>query len=131
MAGQLTIDTLKASTGVLATQNGMTGIAKAWVKYNGYTPAILSSFNISSVTRNAAGDYTLNFTTAMANADYVLSFGCSPQNARYLVSWGGTGNNGSTPITNTTTAARVGVMDASTASVSQDATNVYVAVFGA
>ena len=71
MAGQLTIDTLKASSGVLATQNGMTGIAKAWCNYNGATSTITGSYNISSVTKNGTGDYTFNFSTAMPNSTYV------------------------------------------------------------
>jgi hypothetical protein len=72
MAGQLTIDTLKASTGVLATQNGMTGIAKAWFQMgaSGGTVVINGSFNISSITRQAQGQYTVNFTTAMPNTTY-------------------------------------------------------------
>jgi hypothetical protein len=70
MAGQLTIDTLRAGSGVLATQNGMTGIAKAWLNYNGNTNTILGSFNVSSVTVNGTGDYSANFTTAMPNATY-------------------------------------------------------------
>jgi hypothetical protein len=70
MAGALTISTLNNDTGVLATQNGMNGIAKAWVNYNGATSTINGSFNISSVTRNSAGRYVLNFTTAMPNANY-------------------------------------------------------------
>lgn len=78
MAGQLTIDTLKASSGVLATQNGMTGIAKAWVNFNGTgTVAIRDSFNVSSITDNGTGDYTVNFTTAMPNANYVATVNCS------------------------------------------------------
>jgi hypothetical protein len=76
MAGQLTIDTLKASSGVLATQNGMTGIAKAWLIYDGSTQTINASFNVSSVTYNAVGDYTVNFTTTLSSANYsaVTSF---------------------------------------------------------
>lgn len=74
MAGQLTIDTLKASTGVLATQNGMTGIAKAWVKFNGITNTINGSFNIASITKNATGDYTITFSTAMPDANYSSSY---------------------------------------------------------
>ena len=70
MAGQLTIDTLTASSGVLATQNGMTGIAKAWVRYAGATGTITSSFNVSSVTLNSTGYWTIAFTTAMADANY-------------------------------------------------------------
>jgi hypothetical protein len=72
MAGQLTIDTLKASSGVLATQNGMTGIAKAWCQFGGTTPTLNGSFNISSITKNGTGDYTFNFTTAMPNANYAF-----------------------------------------------------------
>ena len=71
MAGRLTISTLNDDTGVLATQNGMTGIAKAWVNFNGIpTVAIRASYNVSSVTRTSTGQYTVNFTTAMPNADY-------------------------------------------------------------
>jgi hypothetical protein len=73
MAGQITIDSLKATTGPLSVSNGMTGIAKAWLNYNGATQTIRASFNISSVTRNGTGDYTANFTTAMPNVNYVLS----------------------------------------------------------
>jgi hypothetical protein len=77
MAGTLTIDTLKASSGVLATQNGMTGIAKAWVYFAGSTGTITGSFNVSSVTRNSTGYYTVNFTTAMPNANYSAVASCS------------------------------------------------------
>ena len=71
MAGALKISTLNDDIGVLATQNGMTGIAKAWVNFNGKgTVAILDSYNVSSITDNGTGDYTVNFTTAMPNANY-------------------------------------------------------------
>lgn len=73
MAGTLVIDTLKASTGVLATQNGMTGIAKAWVTFAGATASISSSFNVSSITYTAAGKYAVNFTTPMPNANYAMA----------------------------------------------------------
>jgi hypothetical protein len=80
MAGALTISTLNNDAGVLATQNGMTGIAKAWVNFNGTgTVAIRASMNVSSITDNGTGDYTVNFTTAMPNANYsmVASGTCS------------------------------------------------------
>jgi hypothetical protein len=76
MAGALTISTLNDSSGVLATQNGMTGIAKAWVNFNGTgTPAIRGSFNVSSITDIGTGNYTINFTTAMPNANYAVVTG--------------------------------------------------------
>jgi hypothetical protein len=66
------VTTLNAPSGVLATQNGMTGIPKAWLKYsyNGTTLTINGSFNISSVTRNSSGKYTYVFTTNMVDANY-------------------------------------------------------------
>ena len=44
--------------------------AKAWVNFNGITGTIRSSYNVSSITKNGTGDYTVNFSTAMANANY-------------------------------------------------------------
>ncbi len=73
MAGTLTIDTLKASSGVLATQNGMTGIAKAWINFNASTSTIKGSFNVGSITKNTTGDWTINFSTAMPNVNYALT----------------------------------------------------------
>ena len=46
------------------------GSAKAWVNFNGSTGAIRTSYNVSSVTRNATGDYTLHFTNALTDANY-------------------------------------------------------------
>jgi hypothetical protein len=66
----LTTTTLNSTSGVLATQNGMTGIAKAWINYNGATQTINGSFNVSSVTYSSAGVYLINFTTAFANTNY-------------------------------------------------------------
>jgi hypothetical protein len=67
-----TITTLNEPSGVLATQNGMTGIAKAWVRFtvSGTTPTVVASFNISSVTYTTTGQYAFNFTTTMPNANY-------------------------------------------------------------
>ena len=47
------------------------GTAKAWVNFNGTgTVAIRRAFNVSSITDNGNGDYTVNFTTAMPDANY-------------------------------------------------------------
>ena len=73
LSGALTVPTLNAPSGVLATQNGMTGIAKAWVNFDGSAATIRAGFNVSSVTRNATGKYTINFTTAMPNTNYVIA----------------------------------------------------------
>ena len=45
--------------------------ARAWVNFNGTgVVAIRASGNVSSITDNGTGDYTVNFTTAMADANY-------------------------------------------------------------
>ena len=109
MAGKIVVSTLNNDTGVLATQNGMTGIPKAWLCYNGLTQTVLGSFNISSVTYNSAGDYTANFTTAMANANYAVCLTSitinAPSDCRggSLIYGNGTGTG---PTTKTTTALR-------------------------
>ena len=70
--------------GPTATQNGATGVvyskttAKAWVTFTGTTGAILASFNVSSVTRVSAGNYTVNFTSAMPNANYSSFYMAQP-----------------------------------------------------
>ena len=49
-------------------------LCKAWVYFNGTsTVAIRGSYNVSSITDNGTGDYTVNFSTAMADANYAYS----------------------------------------------------------
>jgi len=46
-------------------------LCRAWVNFNGTgTVAIRASFNVSSITDNGTGDFTVNFTTAMVDANY-------------------------------------------------------------
>jgi hypothetical protein len=77
MAGTLVITTLSDGTNSTSATNCIQGSAKAWVNFNGTgTVAIRASYNVSSITDNGTGDYTINFTTAMPNANYcVTGFG--------------------------------------------------------
>lgn len=53
------------------------GANTAWIYFNGTgTPAIRDSYNISSITDNGVGDYTLNFQTAMSNTNFAVIGGC-------------------------------------------------------
>ena len=48
--------------------------ARAWVNFNGTgTVAIRNSGNVSSITDNGTGNYTVNFTTAMPDTNYFVS----------------------------------------------------------
>jgi hypothetical protein len=56
--------------------------ARAWVNFNGTgTVAIRASGNVSSITDNGVGDYTINFTTAMADINYALAGSASNNTA--------------------------------------------------
>ena len=73
MAGTLTISTLSDGTNSTSSTNCIQGSAKAWVNFNassGTSAVIRTSYNVSSVTYNATGDYTINFTNAFADANY-------------------------------------------------------------
>ena len=50
--------------------------ARAWVNFNGTgTPAIRASGNVSSITDNGTGNYTVNFTTAIVDTSYSVVAG--------------------------------------------------------
>lgn len=54
---------------------GVATNALAWVNFNGTITSgenRRSSYNVSSVTRNGTGDYTVNFTNAMTDANYTI-----------------------------------------------------------
>ena len=65
--------------GSVATAYG----CRAWVNFNGTgTVAIRASGNVSSITDNGTGDYTVNFTTAMPDADYAICATINRDNLR-------------------------------------------------
>ena len=79
-------------------KQNLSGTAKAWVNFNGTgTVAIRANFNVSGITDNGSGDYTVTFANAMANADYCVSGGGSTTAAgtgyRYLGVGSGIDNN--------------------------------------
>jgi hypothetical protein len=75
MAGKIIADTLETGAGAdIATSYVVNGSAKAWVNLNGTgTIAARDSFNHSSLTDNANGDYTNTIASAMGNANYAVS----------------------------------------------------------
>jgi hypothetical protein len=118
------VSTLNADSGVLATQNGMTGIAKAWVNFAGASGTRNGSFNVSSVTRTATGTYTVTFTTAMVDANYSIICGTSAANGSNDGGYMGV-QNGTTPTTTS-----FGLVTDGRTTGEYDPTYGYVAVFG-
>ena len=55
----------------LTTAQIYNGTAKAWVNFNGTgTVAIRAQFNVSSITDNGSGYYTINLTNALIDTNY-------------------------------------------------------------
>jgi len=65
--------------------------ARAWVNFNGTgTVAIRGSANVSSITDNGTGNYTVNFSTAMIDANYsapASGGGTAYNQARIALCW--------------------------------------------
>lgn len=70
MAGTLVISTLSDGTNSTSSTNCIQGSAKAWVSFNGSTATIIRAYNVSSITKNSTGRWTVNFTSALPNATY-------------------------------------------------------------
>lgn len=68
------ITTADGSGIVKLQSDGKTTNALVWLNYNGSTPGVRSSYNVTSVTKNGTGDYTLNFTNAQTDANYSTLF---------------------------------------------------------
>ena len=73
--GKIKADTLEHSTaGSLDTKFVVNGSVKSWLNLNGTgTIAARDSFNVSSLTDNGTGSYTIAFSDSMSNAFYSAS----------------------------------------------------------
>jgi hypothetical protein len=67
---------LQINSATLGSQTGSAPMfaARAWVNFDGTgTVAIRANGNVSSITDNGVGRYTVNFTTAMVDAEYAVT----------------------------------------------------------
>ena len=134
------VESTQASAGVWASppskvqgQGGQTIIglrsvraqASAWVNFNGTgVVAIRDSYNVSSITDNGTGDYTVNFATPLANANYAISLTTRSQGGPGITAVTIEENNTTAP---TASAFRI-VTKQSAAGI--DSVAVYALVFG-
>ena len=88
-----TLTTPTINSAQIATVSGTAPLymARAWVNFNGTgTVAIRASGNVSSITDNGTGLYTVNFTSAMTDTNYAVTLGARPAssgtNGRSLIS---------------------------------------------
>lgn len=123
--GVITTDDLAANAVTIDKMgtNEQSQLCKAWVNFNGTgTVAIRASYNVSSITDNGIGDYTVNFTTAMPDANYAIHVNGAEGNTNFA-------RNASVPYQSapTSTAFRFAVADA--ANNLLDSAYTYAAIF--
>ena len=81
--GSNTLGALSTAGGVTITGEGGTvttnlqqGLIKTWINFNGQsTIATRDTFNITSITDNGQGDYTVTIANDMGNANYCATMG--------------------------------------------------------
>jgi hypothetical protein len=76
-SGNLKVGTITDTSGNKSSTTAQIadGRAKVWIKFNQDTGSIASSFNVSSISQQAAGLHTVNFSSNMASANYVTVTG--------------------------------------------------------
>jgi hypothetical protein len=110
--------------GSVATAYG----CRAWVNFDGSgTPAIRASGNVTSITDNGTGDYTVNFTSAMPDINYSSVGSCSPDSApsQAVVIMDFSANSNSV-VAPTTSALR---LSTTVIGAAKDATYISIAIF--
>ena len=98
-ASNLTL-TLPTTTGTAVIQNASNNLlmnsgygsdavaygCRAWVNFNGQsTVAIRASANVTSITDNGTGNYTINFTSSIVDANYSIAGTTSNGNGACVV----------------------------------------------
>jgi len=100
--------------------------ARAWVNFNGTgTVAIRASGNVSSITDNGTGNYTVNFTAAMVDVNYAFV-----GNIGYPNSTGGANNRTcQTENASRSTASIRALTGVASSSTLEDQPGVFVSIF--
>ena len=114
---------IQTKSALNASGNAPIYACRAWVNFNGTgTPTIRASGNVSSITDNGAGNYTINFTTALPDANYAPQLASTSRANDTLKLTVTSSTEGGTPTLKTTTALQVnyGAIDLS---------EVYVSIF--
>lgn len=102
----LVAQTLSNGTVSTSSANVIQGSAKVWGSFNsnGGVTAIRASYNVSSITYNSTGYFTVNLTNALADANYACVGACSVDSGtnQYPTFEPFTNNNTGTIVTPTT-----------------------------
>jgi len=117
---------LVTGEGNSTTTNLQQGLAKAWINFNGTgTVAVRDSYNISSLTDNNTGLYTLSWSNSFANDDY-SNAGMSGQQSAAMINVSCTIDT----TAPTTSASQYNTMYENSGAGNFDCTQVTIQVYG-
>lgn len=123
----LSVGTIQSNTSAPPVIQNSSGteigtFCRAWVNFNGTgTVAIRAAFNVSSITDNNVGDYTVNFATAMLDANYSAVGSNNGDNTTFITDFG-------TSFRSLNTGS-VRVSTGNETNTAADVNGVYVAIF--
>ena len=123
-----TLTTPNINSAQFATVSGTAPIypCRAWVNFNGTgTPAITGSGNVTSITDNAIGSFTVNITTAMADTS------CAPVacGMRYAATTSRAGSVFANMASTSTVRVFTGYEDSFTGAIPTDLEFTQIAIF--
>lgn len=108
---------------------GKAYLCRAWVNFNGTgTVAIRASGNVSSITDNGTGAYTVNFTTAMPDVNYCTVVSVGGTSSANFTAWGKL-NSGTPVATGSVAVTAIGMGTGGSTYTANDQSEVSVAIF--
>jgi hypothetical protein len=105
---------------ILQDSSSNSATCRAWVNFDGTgTVAIRADFNVSSITDDGTGQYTINFTNALPDTSYAASGICQGSSNGYVQE----------PQTQSKSTSAIKINTITNANVAFDAANVYLITF--
>jgi hypothetical protein len=118
-----------AGTSSVPVDTVINGSAKAWARFDGTSGTLYGGFNISSVTDNGTGNFTLNFITAFSDTNYSLVAMAEPSGGTYYQVMGKSSTGAFSRTTSTAQVCTAYVTSTGGASTLYDCTYINVVVF--
>ena len=107
-------------------------LAKAWVNFDGGrggSVSIRDDYNVSSITDNNTGDYTVNFSSNMPNTNYCVSLGQGDGSTHSSIPYGLFFTTGGYGETHSATTSAIRVHSQGYTGQKYDAAHNYVTIF--
>lgn len=129
----LTVTNISNGSVSTSTANVVNGCAKAWVNFDGTLASPGSgraNYNVSSITKNGTGDFTINFTSALSDANYVtVAMAQSTGGSNSAIFTEHASSSTTAPTLKSTTQVRMSLKNGTDNSSALDSYGMYAAFF--